>query len=136
MIRPAIVVTGLLVVGTGCLRAPPATGTGATETAQAFAEAIVAKDWPKAYGLLAVESKARTAPDQFARLGAQYRAGLGFEPATAHVTACEEHGPEAVAHVTLTGNGPHRGRFKDAWALRDDGGTWGIALAANFGRPR
>jgi hypothetical protein len=128
------VLCGLLVVAAGCRRAQPPTGGGATEAAQAFAEAIVARDWPAAHGRLAAESKGD--PDQFARLAARYRAGLGFEPATVHVTACEEHGADAIAHITLTGKGPHRGRFKETLTLRNAGGTWAVVLPANFGRVR
>ena len=127
----------IVAVSVGCRAAPnPAPGTGAKEAAQAFAEAIVAKDWPRAYALLSAESNGKIGADQFVWLAQQYRAGLGFEPFTAHVTACEEHGREAIAHVTLTGKGPHRSRFKDALTLRSVGADWGVVLAANFGRPR
>jgi hypothetical protein len=104
--------------------------------ALAFEEAIIAKDWPRAYGLLALESKERTSSDQFARLAQQYRAGLGFEPATAHVVACEEHGEEAIAHLTINGKGPHRGRFKDDLQFRRTGQAWGVVMSASFGRSR
>jgi hypothetical protein len=104
--------------------------------ALAFEEAIIAKDWPRAFGLLAPESKERSSSDQFARLAQRYRAGLGFEPATTHVAACEEHGEEAIAHVTITGKGPHRGRFKDDLHLRRTGQEWGVVVSATFGRSR
>ena len=124
----------VLCVFAGCRSAPrQPSGTGAKETAQRFFEAIVSKDWTSAYGLLTSESKGRVSSDQFAKMAQQYRQSVGFEPANVYITACEEHGREAMAHVTISGKGAHRSRFKDAIPLKSDG-TWGVSLPSNFGR--
>jgi hypothetical protein len=113
--------------------APP--GTGAREAAAGYFEALVRKDWPAAYALLAPESQKRVGAEQFARLAEAYRRGLGLEPETVHVNACDEHGSEAVAHVTLSGQGQKRHQFKDAASLRKDDFGWRIVLSPKFGKP-
>ncbi len=119
----------------GCGKAPegPA-GTGAREAANRYFDALVRGDWPGAYALLDPGSKAQVGADRFARLAQDYRRGLGFDPDAVRVTACDERGDEAIAHVTLTGRGAGRHRFKDAVALRRDGAGWAVVLPANFGR--
>jgi hypothetical protein len=119
----------------GCAPAPPApAGTGAREAARDFFESVARQDWPRGYALLADESRARVGPERFAKLAAAYRRGLGFEPDSVQVIACDEDGAQAVAHVTLTGRGPHRHRYKDAAVLRRGGSGWGVVLPADFGR--
>jgi len=125
----------VLVAAAGCgSPAPAPTGTGAKEAAQGFFEAVAAKDWARAYAGLSAESKARVGAEAFARLGEAYHRGVGFEPTTVRVTACDENGDAAVAHVTLSGPGSGRHRFKDPVALRRTGGTWLVVLPASFGR--
>ena len=111
-------------------------GTGAREAATRYYEALLRKEWPGAYATLAAESKGKVSLEQFAKLAQEYRRGLGFEPDAVHIHACDENGGEAVAHVTLSGKGSHRHRYKDAVTLRRDGAEWAIVLPANFGRSR
>lgn len=131
---------GLLLAGllVGCERAsPPPAATGAREVAQNFFDAMIHQDWPRAYATLHAESQVRFSPEQFSRLAQNYRRGLGLEPDKVHVGACEEHGLEAVAHVSLTGRAvsKHR-RFKDAVLLRWTGTDWRVVLSNNFGRTK
>jgi hypothetical protein len=119
----------------GCAPSPPAqTGTGAREAAQGFFEAVAREDWSRGYALLADESRAKVGPDRFARLAGAYRRGLGFEPDAVQLTACDEDGPRAVAHATLSGRGPGRHRYKEAAVLRRGESGWGVILPADFGR--
>lgn len=72
--------------------------------------------------------------DRFAALARAYRLGLGFDPAAVHISSCDEHGDIAIAHVTLTGAGSHRHRYKDAVTLRREPEGWRVELATTFGR--
>lgn len=129
--KPFLIPLAILVVGCG---APPPAGTGAKESAQGFYEALVAKDWPRAYSAVAAESKAGLSVEQFAKLGEAYRRGVGFDPQTVRLTACDENGAGAVAHVTLTGPGAGRHRYKDAITLRRDDDRWVVVLPSGFGK--
>ena len=119
----------------GCGRVPEATpGTGAKECAQSYFEALLRKDWPKAYALLDPPSQQRCGPAQFSWLAQGYYSHLGFAPEAVQLRACEERGTEATAHVVLTGHtATHYRRYKDAITLRrrDD---WRVVLPANFGQ--
>lgn len=118
----------------GCRSEPPPAGSGAREAAQRYFDALVRSDWPAAYSALTAESRKRVSGDGFARLAAAYRRGLGFDPDAAHVTACEEHGDEAIARLSLTGKGRHGHRYKDGATLRREQAGWAVVLPANFGR--
>ncbi|HJZ89932.1 MAG TPA: hypothetical protein VKE40_03600 [Gemmataceae bacterium] len=128
-------VASVLIALAGCRPAAevPA-GTGAKEAGHAFFEALSRQDWPASYALLTPESRARVGADEFARMAQAYRRSLGFETTEVHVTACDERGPNAIAHVTLSGQSPHRQRFKDAIALRRGDAGWSVILPANFGQ--
>jgi hypothetical protein len=119
----------------GCSQVQDEPGTGARECVQAFFQAIIEEDWQRAYGNLAPENQKATTLEQFARLARDYRAGLGFEPEEIHIRACQEHGPEAIAHVVLTGrNADEERRYKDAATLRRYDNGWRVVLPKNFGR--
>ncbi len=131
---------GLLAGGIliGCSRSPeqPA-GTGAKECVQKYYEALGRQDWPTAYACLDPESKKRCTSAQFRRLAQTYRSGLGFEPGSVQVWACEERGTEATAHVVLTGNRGTKGhRYKDAIALRRSDDGWRVILPPGFGQAK
>ena len=129
-----LVVGGVLL---GCGRVPEETpGTGAKECAQSYFEALLRKDWPKAYALLDLPSQKRCRSPQFGRLAQSYYSHLGFGPEAVQIRACEERGTEATAHVVLIGHSAaHYRRYKDAITLRrsDD---WRVVLPANFGQAR
>ena len=129
---------GLLVGGllTGCSRSPDQPpGTGARECAQAYYEALIQQDWPKAYAALDPQSQRRCASAQFSRLAQSYRSGLGFEPDAVQVWACDERGVEATAHVVLTGRTATKGhRYKDAVILHRGDDGWRVVLPSNFGQ--
>jgi hypothetical protein len=108
---------------------------GARDVAASYGDALLHRDWPRAYATLDTESQARLAPEEFTRLAEQYRAGMGFEPEVVHVTACEQHGVDALAHIAFTGwaAGKYR-RYKDAVALRHSAAVWGVVVLPHFGR--
>jgi hypothetical protein len=110
--------------------------TGAKECVQAYYEALLRKDWPRAYAVLDPRSQKRCSSQQFIRLAQSYGSHVGFDPEAVQVWACEERGADATAHVVLTGrSGTHYRRYKDAVTLRwtDD---WRIVLPSNFGQAR
>ncbi len=121
----------------GCNGVPEETpGTGAKECAQAYCDALIRKDWPRAYALLDLQSQKRCSSQQFTRLALSYRDHVGFEPETVQVQACEERAAEATAHLVLTGHtsGHHR-RYKDAVTLRRTD-NWHVILPSNFGQTK
>ena len=131
--------SGLLagVILIGCSQPPeePA-DTGAKDCIQQYYEALIRKDWPRAYASLDPQSQKRGTPQQFSQLAQSYHSHLGFDPEAVQVWACEERGTEATAHVVLTGRTPSRHRrYKDAITLRrsDD---WRVVLPRNFGQAR
>jgi hypothetical protein len=125
---------GLLIALAGCGSKPtPATDTGAKDVVQAYGDAIVCRDWARAYDLLHPESRARWSEAQFARAADAYRAGLGFDPRSFRVRSCEEQGGRAVAHVTFNGDG-RRQQYRDGLTLALVGGDWRVMLPLNFGK--
>ncbi len=126
----------LLAAGCGGA-APGPTGTGAEAAVRAYFEALVRRDWAKAYAALDPASRAQCGAAEFTRRAQVHRRGLGFEPEAVGVRSCEEHGQEAVAHVVLTGRGAGRPRSsKDGAMLRRRGSGWGVVLTPRFGRER
>lgn len=129
---------GLLLLGAlaGCSRAPERPpGTGAKETAQSYYEALLQKDWSKAYSTLHPSSRSRLSADQFARLAQKYLSRLGFEPVAVHIRAWDERDTEATVHVFLTGRATAKShRYKDAVTLNRSDGSWGVILPAYFGQ--
>ena len=121
---------------TGCRPAPaPPPDTGAREAARAFFDALSRREWAVAYAALAPESKGRVSLEQFIHLAQNYHRSYDLKPGGVQVGPCEEHGPNALAHVTLTGltAAKHR-RHKDAVVLHWGGAGWGVVLPAGFGR--
>jgi hypothetical protein len=120
----------------GCNWAPaPPAGTGARETAQAYCEALVQRDWQQAYAALHPDSQKRCTQEQFTRLAQAYRRNLGFEPEEVQVRSCGERGTEAIAHVVLTGRASSQARrYKDGVTLRQTVEGWRVVLPPSFGR--
>jgi hypothetical protein len=124
-----------LVLAVGCGRTADTTaGTGAKEATLAFFQAVVRNDPAAAYATLSPESKLRCSPDAFVRLARDYVRYLEFTPEMVSVTAADEHGDDAVAHIVLAGKGHNRSRFKDTVTLRRDATGWVVQLPANFGK--
>jgi hypothetical protein len=122
------------VLGCGKSAAPP-TDTGSSQAAKDYSEAVCQRDWPRAYAVLHPESRRRYSAEQFARLAANYRHGMGFEPEKVHIRAHEEHGDEAITHLTFTGlAGGKRKFYKEALQLRRDGTQWLVVLPPQSGR--
>jgi hypothetical protein len=125
----------VLMVGCGGQSAPPP--CEAEGPVRQFFTGVVDQDWSAAYSALHPDSRKRLSLEQFTQLAKQYRRGLGFEPTEAHVRSCEEHGDEAVSHVTLTGQAAGHRRFhKDAVTLRRGAAGWGVVLPPRFGQAR
>src|SRR5262245_56875556 len=122
----------------GCGQAPPpAAGTGAREVVKGFYEAVAREDWPAAYAALHPDGRKRLGQQAFTRLAGRYRHDLGLEPREVFVRSCEEHGDEAVAHITLAGRaGSRHGQFRDSVTARRGPDGWGIVLPPTFGQPR
>ena len=126
----------LLLVALGCAApVPPPTDTGAKGAAKRFYQAIISKDWAAARDLVSAEAKRKLTREQFTRLAIDHRKALGFEPDAVTVHAIDEHGSEAIAHVTISGKGSGRHRFKDALTLRTGIDGWQVVLSASFGHP-
>ena len=133
-------VSGFLISGIlmGCNSSPEVPpGTGARECVQAYYEALIQKDWPRAYTALDSESQKQCSSQQFGRLAQSYRAQLGFEPTAVLVRECEKHDSDATAHVILTGQSAAKEhRYKDAITLRRSDKDWRVALPKDFGRAK
>jgi hypothetical protein len=126
----------LILAGTACdSRAPEPPGTGAEAAVRSYYEALIQKDWTRAYAALHPESRKRTTQEQFTSSAQNHRKNLTFEPLEVRVRSCEEHGDEAVAHVTLAGlgSGKHR-TYQDGITLRRSGSDWRILLSPRFGQ--
>ncbi len=114
---------------------PTAQRTGAGEAARDFYEAILRRDWGRAYALVHPQSRARWNADGFARAAEAYRRGIGFEPEVVRVRSCEEQGEEAKAHLVFEGQaGGKQKFFKEAAELRRSASGWGVVLPPRFGR--
>jgi hypothetical protein len=120
----------------GCGPGQPTTPrTGAEEAARAYYDAVLRRDWGRAYDLLHPESRARWKADDFARAAEAYRRGLGFEPEAVRVRSCEEQGDEAKAHLVFERQaGGKQKFFKEAAELRRSASGWGVVLPPRFGR--
>ncbi len=102
----------------------------------AFFQGIIRQEWEASYAVLDPTTRARCDLARFAGLAKGHRGAVPFEPAGVQVTACEEQGDRAVAHVVLVGRPSAHQRFKDAATLRRSPGGWGVVLAPTFGLPR
>ena len=124
----------LLVLLAGCGSKPgPVTDTGSRDAVKAFCNAVVSRDWKAAHRCLSPAARARWSEAQFARAGAAYRAGLGFEPRSARLRTCEEQADRAVAHVVFHGDG-QRQRYRDSFTLERAEGGWRVTLPPSFGK--
>jgi hypothetical protein len=112
----------------GCTGTASPADTGAEQVARAYYEAIIRKDWHKAFGF--VETRAPGEGKRFAIQAERYHRQLGFEPDQVVIRSCREHGDEATAHVLLKGGGR---LFKDTIVLHKTNGTWHVVLPPRFG---
>jgi hypothetical protein len=127
----------LALAATGCGRAPaPPADTGSREAVQGFYDSLIRQDWQRAYAALdRQDANRRLTEQEFARRAEAHRRGLGFAPEAARVQSCQENGPDAIAHVVLTGHvGAKQKRYKDAVTLRRGADGWRIVLPDTFGR--
>ena len=121
-----------LIAGCGAASSEPSK-SGAESTARVFHEALITRDWPKAYAQLAPETRRRISADQFQQLAQFYRKQLEFEPTKVQVRSCEERDAEATAHITLLGTAVKQ-RFRDAVLLKQIDSEWRVVLPKNFGQ--
>jgi hypothetical protein len=134
MTRRWAVVAMVLLVG-GCASKAPAPRGEAAAVAQDYFDALVRQDWPAAYAKLHPDAKSHWRAEAFAKAAEQFRRGLGIEPETATVGACEERGDEAIAHVQLTGHAADKRKLlKEAVALRRSDAGWGVVPPPQFGQ--
>ena len=122
----------------GCDPAPlPPSGTGAREAAQRYCDALLEKDWPRAYAALHPDSRARYSASRFARLAERYCRELGFEPEPARIRFCQEQGTRTVAHIVWKGQkAAHEHFYKEVIILHSTPAGWGVVLPQNFGSGR
>ncbi len=126
-----------LVLCAGCEAGSTPKGTGAHDAAQTFFDAVLRKDWPRAYAALDPEVCRSIPVAVFEQRAASYRRNIGFEPTAVQFRACEERGDEATAHVAFSGRGSGRFHFyKDAAMLRRSATGWGVVLPQRFGAAR
>src|SRR5262245_2811850 len=121
-----------LVVGGGCAKKPIATQSGAETALREFGQALVGKDWPRAYQALHPESRAALGEKQFARLGANYLAGIGFEADEFLIRSCDERGSEVLAQARLRGHAAELRTYKDTFTIKRDTAGWGVVLPSYF----
>jgi hypothetical protein len=131
--RRQFLLSALLAAGCRSKSTVPA-GTGAKEKAFEFFGSIRRQDWPSAYAATHANGRLNLSAEAFARLAEQYRRSIGFEPEQVYVTACDEQGGTATAHIVFQGHAALKQRHKDGITLRRDGDGWGVMLPANFGR--
>jgi hypothetical protein len=121
----------LTIVLAGCTGTASPADTGAERVARAYYEAIIRKDWDRAFGV--VENKAPGEGKHFAIQAERFRRRLGFEPDEVVIRSCGERGDEATAHVLLRGRGH---LCKDTVVLHKANGTWQVVLPPRFGEQR
>jgi hypothetical protein len=108
--------------------------TGADATTQEFFDALLHRDWRKAYSMLDSNSKAWCSEQRFAELGVSYMTEFGFDPATVNVSVSES-GDHASAIALFHGpSSSTNSHFKDGTELRRNGGKWFVVLRTNFGK--
>lgn len=122
----------------GCSSTPsPPMDTGAREVVRGYCEALLQRDWQRAYAALHPDSRAWCSSERFARLAAKYRHDLGFEPEPVHVRFCQERATRAIAHIVWKGQKASREcAYKDAIVLRQTPQGWGVVLPHSFGGGR
>lgn len=126
----------LLVGLAGCHRTPPPTpDTGAKHALQEYGDAVVHRDWTKAYDTLHPESRQKWTREQFARSAEAYRRKFGFEPEKFLIRSCEEQETQAIARVAFLGHSPSKHqRYTDGVVLRQSPDGWRVVLQPNFGK--
>lgn len=124
----------------GCGPASPPVGTGARAAVVAYYEALMERDWSRAYAALHPDVRNQWSESEFAVRARHYYERLGFVPEKLQVRSCEEQGGRGVAHVVLVGHTaarPQRSRqARDAVILQTADDEWGIVLPRDFGRDR
>ncbi|MFL5342070.1 MAG: hypothetical protein ACJ8F7_18145 [Gemmataceae bacterium] len=124
----------IAVLAAGCAKPGASAPSEAGAVAQAYFDAIVRQDWPAAYSHLHADAKSRWQSDAFRSAAEHFRRHLGAQPESVHLSSCEEHGDEAVAHLLIVGhaNGkPHT--LREAVALRRSTSGWGVVPPPRFG---
>ncbi|WP_029629662.1 nuclear transport factor 2 family protein [Zavarzinella formosa] len=122
-------------VGCSSSTPPAAPDTGAKKVVQDYGEAVVRRNWPKAYALLHPDNHKQWPLEQFTRLAESYRRNLEFEPQRLHIRSCEEQTDRVVAHVVFIGGNSHqRHSFNDGLTLYQAEGKWLILLTPKFGK--
>jgi hypothetical protein len=130
------VLLGVLLLQAGC-GAPAeerSADTGARTAARAFFDALGRRDWAAAHDALDPESRQACSPTELARRGEVYLKRVGFDSFLTRVSACEERGDEATAHLVLTGRGHGRRDYKEAVIVKQREEKWGVVLPQNFGK--
>ena len=130
MVRTALGFAYVAVLICGCGRAAQSRpDTGARQCVQDFCQALIERDWLKAYASLTPRSQKLCSQREFRELAQNYLRDLGFDPDAVGIRLCEERGAQATGHIVLTGrsHGQSR-RHKDALLMDRTDDAWGIVL--------
>src|SRR4051794_40364399 len=135
MMRVRLTGTLMVVVLAGCSSAPPPLeDSGSKKAVTDFFEAIVSQDWEKGLELVVPEKKSNLSLEQFKAQAIAYRKRLGFDPEQVFIRSSEEHGNEAIAHLSLTGHIlGQRKSFRESVVVKRRGTTWFVVPPNHFG---
>jgi hypothetical protein len=126
----------LAAILSGCQTPAPPTleDTGSTEVVKLFFEGLVKQDWAQSFAVLTAERQKTISLDQFRRQAQAYCKRLGFEPQEVHIRSCEEHGTEAIAHLSLVGHVQgQRKQFRESVVLKKSANRWQVVPPNHFG---
>lgn len=130
-----LLVTCLFLVGCGNEMPPPPEiiNTGAKEVAKSFFEALVRKDWVKAYDLIDADSRVRISKEEFTSSAQAALKQLGFNPTEVGVSVTETKDQATAIAVYRGVSGTSSKQFKDGTTLKRIDNTWKVVLRSNFG---
>jgi hypothetical protein len=125
-----------LAAGYGCRHSAPPAVPPSQAVVESYCQALVRKEWTRAYGLLDAESQKRCSRQRFVQLGPLEIDKFGFVPESCHVHSCQQREATAIAQLVFYSSPAKNRRYRDSLTLRQSGGEWKIELPENFGVKR
>ncbi len=124
----------LLLSGCSSAPPPPVEDTGSHQAVTDFFQMLVTQDWQRGFALLTPEKRSSLSLDQFKAQALAYRKRIGFEPEEVLIRSSEEHGNEAIAHLSLVGHVQGQRRlFRESVVLKRRGSDWFVIPPNRFG---
>jgi hypothetical protein len=117
----------------GCRHVPPPPEPPSWAVVESFCQALVQKEWARAYTLLDPESQKRCPQQRFAQLGPLEIDKFGFVPESCRVQSCQQREGTGIAQVDYCSSPTKNRRYRDTLTVRQNGAEWKIALSGNFG---